>query len=130
MGPQVTQMERKGQKRSPFGNPFFVGFTCSSFLALDARWGPEGCPSALQHPKMIKNQSKIDSRTAKSSPKSDPRHTRLALKLSSPSVENTWGNLGMTHLMQHPLAICSDMHMHTQAEQPKRKELQRTMHPE
>ena len=52
MSPQLAKRWAKVPKRSPFWThfPFFV----RSISALDARWGPEGCPDALRHTKMIK----------------------------------------------------------------------------
>ena len=86
MGPQVAQKELQGPKMSPFGSHVSLFFR--SFSALDARWGPERCPSDLRHPKMIKNQSKIHAWTPTSSLKATRGTQKHENKLSNPNAKN------------------------------------------
>ena len=82
MSPKVAQKEHQGAQRDPFGDNFSLIFrTCS---ALDARWGPKGCPSALRHPKVIQNWPSRPQNHAQKT----LQNSKISDKLSNPNAKN------------------------------------------
>ena len=79
--PQGAPKEHKGSQRLPFGA--HVSLLFRPFVFLRSRWGPEGCPGALQSPKWSKSESPGSKKRSQSAPQCSKHNTQLC----SPSAK-------------------------------------------